>query len=276
MFGTSRQLALGPVATSSLLTSQAIGALQLTDATEYAQAAVLMSFLAGVVQLVLGLLKLGVLANFLAQPVVSGFATASGVMITISQLPSALGVKAKVDQSSTYGIAATVVGALAAGDVNVSALVVALCAIALLWLLRVAKQRLRLRFAVPGALIVVVVATIVSFAADLHARFGTKVLGSVPLTYPNPQPLSLAHASDLVVSGILIAFVGYMEAMGGSAAFAFKHDYKLDSSQEFVALGLAKLVGAFFGSIAVTGGLSRTAVADQVRRQRGRLYVVEI
>ncbi|NOD95254.1 sulfate permease [Ruegeria sp. HKCCD4884] len=267
IFGTSRALAVGPVAVVSLLTASAVGQVAEQGTAGYAVAALTLAFLSGSFLLLLGFLRLGFLANFLSHPVIAGFITASGILIAASQLKHILGVNAH--GHTLLEIVASIAAHL--HEVNWVTLVIGLSATAFLfWARRWLKPGL-LRLGAPAALadiltkagpVAAVVATTVTvWALDL-VEMGVKIVGEVPQSLP---PLTLpVFAPDLLaallVPAILISVIGFVESVSVAQTLAAKKRQRIDPDQELIGLGAANIGAAFTGGYPVTGGFARSVV----------------
>jgi sulfate permease, SulP family len=255
LLGTSRQLAVGPVAIVSLLVAAGVAPLAAGDPERYIQLALLLALMVGVIQLLMGVFRFGFLTNFLSHPVLAGFTSAAAIVIGMSQLRHLLGI----DLPGSHHIH-EVLGALVAefGDVRLPTLAIGVGAIAMLWGLR------RWKPAFPGALLAVALFTGAAWAFGLEER-GVSVVGGVPGGLPTPSlPVFDPSAMlDLLPVALTIAVVGFMESIAVAKVYAARHRYPVNPDRELVALGSANLVGAFFRAFPTTGGFSRTAVNDQ-------------
>lgn len=267
IFGTSRALAVGPVAVVSLLTASAIGQVAETGTAGYAVAALTLAFLSGGFLVILGLLRLGFLANFLSHPVIAGFITASGILIATSQLKHILGV-------SAHGhTLPEMLGSLFAHlrDINWITVLIGVSAAAFLFwvrgnlkplLKRLGTGPLLTDFLAKGGPVVAVVATTVAVWAFNLADQGVKIVGDVPQRLP---PLTIPSLSSdllgaLVVPAILISIIGFVESVSVAQTLAAKKRQRIDPDQELIGLGAANLGAAFTGGFPVTGGFSRSVV----------------
>ncbi|WP_118133224.1 SulP family inorganic anion transporter [Oceanicella sp. SM1341] len=264
LFGTSRTLAVGPVAISSLMTAAACGALFAQGTPEYAGAAVALAALSGVMLLGMGALRLGVLANFLSHPVISGFITASALLIAAGQLRHLLGVQAG---GST---APELVPALLAALPGTSLTTLALGALTiafLLWARRgLAPALRRLGLAERGAtalartgpVIAVALTTLATWALGLDVA----VVGEVPRGLPALAlpPLDPALLTQIAVPALLISVVGYVETVSIAQTLAARRRERIDPDQELIALGAANLGSAVSGAFPVSGGFARSVV----------------
>lgn len=254
-FGSSRQLAVGPVAMVSLLVATGVGAIAEPGSAEYVALAVVLAGMVGVLQLSMGLLRLGVLVSLLSHPVISGFTSAAAIIIGLSQLKHLLGVGLT---SSPHLHELLIDAGSKLGSTHPLTLAIGVSALVILVLLK----RWNPRF--PGALTVVVLGTSATWALGLADR-GVRIVGEVPAGLPAPSlpGLDLGRVGALLPTAIVIALVGFLESISVAKAFARRNRYEVDANQELRGLGLANIVGLFFGAYPVTGGFSRTAVNAQ-------------
>lgn len=252
LLGTSRQLAVGPVAADSLLVGVAVMAMAEQGSDQYAALVLLLCALVGAIQFALGLLRAGRLVSFLSQPVITGFMSATALVIFASQTKYLLGVPIP----STPRLHEWAMGA-ATHITGVHWVTLAIGVVSSLILVVLRKRKSR----VPGALAVVVLGTLVSWLAGFEG-FGVAVVGHVPAGLPGfaLPVLDTAAALSLLPAAFGIALVGYMEAIGVGKEFARKGRYSIDAGQELFAIGACNMLGSCFGGYAVTAGLSRSAV----------------
>jgi len=253
--GTSRQLAVGPVAMVSLLTATGVGAIAASGTDQYLAYAVLLALMVGVIQIAMGLLRLGYLVNFLSHPVLSGFTSAAALIIGLNQLKHLLSVPIPRGHHVHTIVLEAVRGLPSA---NMATLAIGLGAIAAL----VAVKKWAPK--VPGPLIAVGGATLAVWLFGLGGA-GVKLVGDVPPGLPRPalpawDPVAVRQ---LLPIALTISLVGFMESISVAKVFANKHGYRLKPDRELVGLGAANLASAAFGGYAVTGGFSRSAVKDQ-------------
>ena len=254
LFGTSRQLAVGPVAIVSLLTASALAPLVEEGSAGYLAAAALLALMVGVVHIVLGLGRLGFLVNFLSHSVLVGFTAAAAIIIGFSQAKHLLGISTE-RKEHFHETVLEVVDNLA--GTNGPTLVLGLAALATLILLK--------RFApsVPGALVVVVGSIVAVELLELQAR-GVSVVGDIPDALPafGLPDVDGSLVGSLAVTAVVITVVGFMESIAVAKVYARQHRYELDPNSELVGLGAANVAAGLFGGYPVTGGFSRTAVND--------------
>jgi SulP family sulfate permease len=257
LFGTSRQLAVGPVATDSLLVAAilaSLGTVASSGGLSYVALAATLALMVGALQLVMGGLRMGFLANFLSQPVLSGFTSAVALVIALSQAGPLLGLSSPAG-ANPFETAR----AFAAGlpSVHPAAAAVGIGSLIALSALR------RLAPRAPRALIVVAVGTLASALLHLET-LGVPVVGAVPSGLPTVDfsPPDAATATALLPGALTLAFIGFIEAISVGRALAARHRYRIHPNREFTALGLANLAGGLTGGYPITGGFSRSAVND--------------
>jgi sulfate permease, SulP family len=267
LFGTSRTLAVGPVAVVSLMTASAAGAVAAPGTAEYWEAAVTLAALSGVMLVVLGLLRLGFLANLLSHPVISGFISASGILIATSQLKHILGVK--VEGETWPEMLAGLAGAL--GEINLATLAIGIPATAFLfWVRRGLKPALQ-RFgmgaraadmtAKAGPVVAVAVTILAVIGFGLEAK-GVSVVGAIPQGLP-PFALpstDLALIEALWVPALLISVIGFVESVSVAQTLAAKRRQRIVPDQELIGLGASNIASALSGGYPVTGGFARSVV----------------
>ncbi|MBX2876173.1 MAG: solute carrier family 26 protein [Saprospiraceae bacterium] len=262
LLGTSRQLAVGPVAMVSLLTAAGVGSLAVGGTETYIALAITLALFVGLIQFLLGAFRLGFLVNFLSHPVISGFTSAAALIIGLSQLKHLLGVEI-ARSHYVHEIVVEAMGKI--GEINWSTLAIGLGGV----LLIIGAKRLHK--AIPGPLLAVVFGILLVWGMGLQA-LGVKIVGEVPGGLPSfgiPQ-IQIATAQDLLPIALAIALVSFMESIAVAKAIQAKHkDYKVIANQELIALGAANIGGAFLQSYPVTGGFSRTAVNDQAGAKTG-------
>lgn len=267
MFGTSRQLAVGPVAMVSLLTAAGIGALSPETPEHYLVFAFTLALLVGIIQTGMGLLRLGFLVNFLSHPVISGFTSAAAIIIGLSQLKHLLGINLPSSQH-IHEILIAAIGTIQ--GTHPITLGIGVLSIALILLSR------RIHRAMPGALLAMVVGILLVWLLGLDQQ-GVKILGDVPSGLPSlsSPSMSLEVWHKLLPTALTISLVGFMESFAVAKAMQQKHkDYEVDANQELLGLGMANVGAAFFRGFPVTGGFSRTAVNDQAGARTGLASII--
>ncbi len=267
VFGSSRTLAVGPVAVASLMTASSIASLGLTTQTEYLQAAMLLAILSGLFLLILGILRFGFMANFLSHPVVSGFITASGIIIALGQVRHIFGVNADGDNIPELFL--TLGENL--GDTNGATLSVGLFALCFLAAARLWLKAGLAAFGVStftagivtkAAPVMAVVITIVWAGSAGLGDQGVALVGMIPAGLPSLViPFwDMAMVQELIVPAILISVIGYVESVSVGKTLAAKRRQKINLDQELIGLGAANIASAVSGGFPVTGGFSRSVV----------------
>ncbi|MBD3763255.1 MAG: sulfate permease [Rhodobacterales bacterium] len=268
VFGTSRTLAVGPVAVGSLMTAAAVGQLTAQGTPEYYGAAILLAFLSGLMLLGMGLLRLGFLASFLSHPVISGFITASGLIIAAGQVPHLLGIKA-----GGHNLIELLGGILSnLGAINLATLAIGVSATAFLyWARSRMKPWVKARFGLSdqmagvvartGPVMAVALTTLATFALGLDG-LGVAIVGEVPQGLPAPTlpPFDATLWAQIAVPALLISIVGYVETISVAQTLAAKRRQRVDPDQELIALGAANVGSAVSGGFPVTGGFARSVV----------------
>ncbi len=267
LFGSSRHLAVGPVAMVSLLVFTGVSTLAEPGSPEYLSYVLLLTLMIGVLQLGMGLVKMGFLVNFLSHAVISGFTSAAAIVIGLSQLKHLLGVNLSTPKY-THELVWEALRRL--GEVQWITLGIGLGSIALMVLVKRFKV-----VPIPGSMLVVVFSILAVFGLGL-SESGVKIVGEVPSGLPSPSLpyFSWESMQKLLPLALMISFIAYMESIAVAKAIAKKEKYKLDSNQELKGLGLANLVAAFFSSMPVTGGFSRTAVNYQSGARTGMASLI--
>ncbi|CDP51651.1 Sulfate permease [Devosia sp. DBB001] len=267
IFGTSSALAVGPVAVVSLMTAAAIGRLAAQGTADYTSAAIVLALLSGGMLALMGLFRLGFIANFLSHPVISGFITASGIIIATSQIGGLLGIKS--DGHAMPELLASIFANI--GHINYYTLGIGLLSLALLLWIRLDLRNWLERFGVgkgatkiivrSGPVLVIFLTMTLSVAFDLGGK-GVALVGDVPQGLP---VLAVPHFSlDLVealaLPALIISIVGFVESVSVAQTLAAKRRERIEPNQELIALGAANIAAGIGGGYPVTGGFARSVV----------------
>lgn len=267
LLGTSRQLAVGPVAMVSLLTAAGVGALAEGGTEAYLQMAILLALLVGGIQFLLGVFRLGFLVNFLSHPVISGFTSAAALIIGLSQLKHLLGIPL----GRSHHIHEILIEAgQRIGELHWPTFLIGLGGIGLILLVKKVSR------AIPGPLLAVVFGILAVWLFGLSGE-GVKIVGTVPQGLPSFElpAFSWGTTGALMPIALTIALVSFMESIAVAKAIQAKHkNYKVIPNQELIALGLANVGGSFFQAYPTTGGFSRTAVNDQAGARTGLAAII--
>lgn len=270
LFGTSRSLSVGPVAIVALMTAAAIAELALNE-TEAITAAISLALLVGLILFTGGMLRLGFLANFLSHPVVSGFITASAVLIALAQVPGLIGVSAS--GHTLQVLLAGLYEALqpAAGGLHIPTAVLGLTTLLYLFWSRFYLGRLlqRAGIRVTVAQLITRLSPVLAVVASIMAAWfwrldeaGVALVGSVPFSWSMPElpEFSLDLWTKLAGSAGLIAVICFIESVSVARGLAAKKRERIDPDQELVGLGAANLAAGISGGFPVAGGFSRSVI----------------
>jgi SulP family sulfate permease len=255
LFGTSRQMALGPVAIDMLIVAASLGALAQAGTERYVVLAVLLTAMVGVLQMAMGVMQLGFVANLLSRPVIAGLTAAAALIISTSQFGNLLGVELGRSQ---YVHVLLWEAVQHVDETHLLTLGVGAACIALLLALP------RWAPLVPAALVVVVAATLASWGFELDER-GVEVIGSIPTGLPGPEvwASSLSNLNALLPAAVTLALVQFMKNVSLGRVFASRHGYTIDANRELIGMGASNVLGSLFQSIPTSGSFSRSAVNDQ-------------
>ena len=267
VFGTSRVLAVGPVAVVSLMTAAAIGEHAVAGTPEYWAIAITLAFLSGAMLTLMGVLRLGFLANFLSHPVISGFISASGLLIAASQVKTLMGVTAEGE--NFFALVHSLI--LHATNPHMLTLTMGILTTAFLFWARKGlkplllgmglKARLADVLTKTGPVAAIAATTLLTWGFDWQGQ-GVKIVGTVPQGLPPlTMPLwDMALWKELAIPALLISIVGFVESVSVGQTLAAKRRQRIEPDQELVALGAGNLSAAFTGGFPVTGGFARSVV----------------
>ncbi len=269
LIGSSRYLAVGPVAIVSLMVSSTVVMHAEAGSAEYGQIAILLAWEVGALLVLGGLLRFGVLANFLSHSVISGFINASALIIAVSQIEPLLGMQLGHTESFFPMLAEL---ARQFDSVHLPTAAIGIGAIAGLLMMRRPLDVTLRQMKVPervisvatktGALVVVIIGALVVWLGDLSANQGVQIVGDVPAGLP---ALTLPGwdaqlALDLLPGAALIAFVAYLESIAVARSLASKRRERILPNRELVALGFSNLAAGLSGAFPVAGGVGRSGV----------------
>uniref|UniRef100_A0A8C4TKV0 STAS domain-containing protein n=1 Tax=Erpetoichthys calabaricus TaxID=27687 RepID=A0A8C4TKV0_ERPCA len=283
IFGTSKHISVGTFAVMSVmmgsvaeklvaenhfstkhnvtnLTTEDVGALT----EERVEVVVALTFLCGLFQVCMGLARFGFVAIYLSDPVVRGFTTATAIHVMVSQLKYVFGVSPK-RYSGPLSLLYTIVDVcILLPQTNLGPLVVFMISTAVLIIVKQLNNTWhhRLRVPIPGELLMVIVATVVSAYVNLDKRFGVETVGEIPSGLRPPTLPDVTLFKDLYADAFIVAIVGYSMVISLGRAFAGKYHYRVDSNQELLALGLSNIVGGLFQCFAVSCSMSRSLVQE--------------
>jgi high affinity sulfate transporter 1 len=255
LFGTSKQLVMGPDATTAIMTAAAIAPLAGGDPVRYAALAALAAILVGVLALLARVARLGFITDFLSKPILVGYIFGTTLIVIGSQLGKMFGIKLESDQFFRQIV--ELISRLDETHLLTFAIGV-VCMAALLIMRRVNR-------ALPGALFVVVAAILLSAVFDLEAQ-GVAIVGAVPAGLPKVTipAVSLQDIFTLLPAALALTILIYADEVLTARVFAARHGQKIDANQEFIAIGMANIGAGLLTGFPAATSASRTTVADQM------------
>ncbi len=253
LWGSSRHLSTGPAALVSFLVLTALVPLAKPESTEFIALAIILALMIGIIQLLMGIFKLGFIMNFISHSVISGFTTAAAIIIATTQIPSLFGYQVEKHEYvflNFYEILK---------DVPQTHLLTLAIGLTSVFLILLAKKKLSKSF--PSALIIMVIGIFISYLLDFPEK-GVEVIGNVDanLRLPTIPNLSFKQVSALLPSGLIIAVIGFVEGYAISKAISLKSKQKIDVNQELIGQGLGNIASSIFKGYPIAGSFSRTAI----------------
>jgi sulfate permease, SulP family len=266
VFGTSMVLSVGPVAIASLMTGAALAPIAAAGSPEYIAAAALLALLSGIMLFAFGMMRLGMLAQFLSHPVISGFITGAALLIVIGQLRPLLGIQ--VDGHNAIDLLFGIIATL--DDTAPLTASIGIAAILLLGLARLGLSSILVRAGLSERIADLITRltpmVVVIGGAALIALSGwedrVRVVGELPQGLPSMviPAFNLSLIGQLWLPALVIGLVGFVESVAIARGYAVRGDHRIDADSELRGLGAANIASGFSGAFPVTGGLSRTAV----------------
>jgi len=256
LLGTSRQLAIGPVAKVSILVITGVGALAEPGSNRFIQLVFVSCFLAGILQFLMGVFRLGFLMNFISNPVFSGFTSAAALIIGFSQLGNLLGVEL-THSNTIYPVIADLISKF--NHINLPTVIIGVGCILFLMILKKWKSQW------PAELIATVLGIIIVGYFRLD-QSGVDIVGSVASGIPAPALPNFSHLSlwNVLPTALAIALLSFTQSIALAKTMVRRHpEYKVDSNQELFSIGIANIAGSIFHGFPVAGSFSRTAVNDE-------------
>jgi high affinity sulfate transporter 1 len=254
IFGTSRQLFVGPSSTVAILSAATVGGLVASDAATFWEATSWLAIITGAILVILGLARMGWIANFMSQPVLDGFIVGLAITIAVGQLDKMFGIEAE-----GHNVVREFTDILAqVGDWHLATIVVGFVSLAVLFLMH------RFTPKIPAALTVVILAILASAVFGFEEA-GIHIVGEIPSGLP---PIGLPGwpegvlLGELVLGALAIVIVGYAESLAAAKEYARKYGYQVDANQEMIGLGIANLGAGISQGFVVDGSLSKTAAGD--------------
>ena len=269
LLGTSRQVAMGPVAMDSLLVAAGLGTLSIIGVENYIAMALVLAFLVGAIQLLLGVFRMGFLVRFLSKPVISGFTSGAALIIIFSQLKHLLGTNVPESQFFHQQVGNAF---QSLGDTNFYDLAVGIIGIILIVLFKKWDRR------IPGILIVVFLGILAVYLLQLET-YAVHIVGKVPEGLPHFQVpnINLDSLNALWPIALTLALVGYLETVSiGKAMEEKNRTDHINANQELVALGMSNIIGSFFQSYISTASFSRSAINNDSGARTSLASIVSV
>ena len=267
IMGSSRQLAVGPVAMDSLLVATTLNTMAIVDAQHYISLAIFLAFFMGVIQVFLGLIKFGFLVNFLSKPVINGFTSAAAIIIGLSQLNHMLGVE--ISQGNVLQALMQSIWEVRT-EIHLLTLMITLGSVFLIFGIKRFSKK------IPVALVVVTLTTLLTSQLNWN-EMGVSIVGTIPSRLPtfNFQWIAIEKIYLLFPMALTLSLIAFLEAISIAKAIEVKENKEtVDPNQELIALGAANVFGSFFQSYPTTGGFSRTAVNHESGAQTGVAAII--
>ncbi|CAM1344810.1 SulP family inorganic anion transporter [Tenacibaculum amylolyticum] len=253
IFGSSRQVAIGPVAMDSLIVATGVSTIALTGSESYIAIAIFLAFLVGVIQLLMGIFRLGFIVNFLSRPVITGFTSAVALTIGLNQLRNLFGVDF-LQSDQIHILLEDVFSRIT--ELNVHTTLIGLITCAIILILRKVNKK------IPNALVVVTLGILIMYFFGKQFS-DVAIVNSIPSGLPSfsvPE-LDFGLAKDLLSIAFTLVMVGYLETISiGKSLEAHQDEYRIEPNQELIALGLSNIAGSFFKSYPSTSSFSRSAI----------------
>ena len=262
ILGTSRQLAVGPVAIDSLIVASGLGIISISSPEQYILMAISLAFIVGSFQIIMSLFRFSFITSFLSKPIINGFISALAIIIGFGQLKYLLGISLS-QTSLIQNILIDIYNNV--NQINLPTLYLGLSSILIILFFKKYKPKFPIYF------IILILGTFISYIFNLN-KTGIDVVGNIPKGLPEFKTplLNYEIMIDLFSIGITLAILGYIHAISIAKKIEEKHNYyKINTNQELFALGMSNIIGSFFQSYPISGGLSRSAVNDESGAKSG-------
>ncbi|NXX68533.1 S26A3 protein, partial [Spizella passerina] len=277
IFGTSRHISVGPFPVLSLMVGGVVTRLVPDDSTgngnstntsaindERVMVAASVTFLSGVVQLLLGIFQFGFIVIYLSQSLISGFTTAAAIHVLVSQLKFMFQLSVP-GFNVPFGIIYTLESVFSQiTKANVADLVTSLIVLLIVFVVKEMNDRYKekLPAPIPIELLVTILAALISYFVNLEEKFDVAVVGKLEEGFHAPVAPDVGILQNCIGDGISIAIVGFAVAFSVAKVYSIKHDYPIDGNQELIAFGLGNIVGGSFKGFASSTALSRSGVQE--------------
>ena len=259
LLGTSKNLSIGPVAVDMLIIAAGVSLLAEPNTSEYITLTILLTMMAGGMQLIMGSMQLGAVFNFFSRPVIAGFTLAAPLIIAFTQLNNLLGIELPNTQ---YIITIIEEVLLKLGNVHPETVLWGGGAIILLILFKY------FRSSFPASVIILIISIFAAWFWNA-GELGIHLVGEIPAGLPSitiPE-INFKNMRELLPTALTLALVQFMSVASLGRTFAKRHDYVIDANHELVAIGASNFLGSFFHSIPVSGSFSRSAASEQANVQ---------
>ncbi len=256
IFGSSRQVAIGPVAMDSLIVAAGVSTLALTGTDSYIEIAILLALIVGAIQLLMGIFRLGFIVNFLSKPVISGFTSAAAIIIGVNQFRNLLGVDF-IRSNQIRDVAIDIFYNIK--ELHVSTTIIGVTAAIIIIILRKVNKK------IPNALLVVIlgIVAIKYFGTSFE---GVAIIKEIPSGLPSfgvPE-IDIDQLKELLPIALTLVLVGFLETISIGKSLESKQDeYRIRPNQELVALGIGNMVGSLFKAYPSTSSFSRSAINQE-------------
>ncbi|XP_063282296.1 solute carrier family 26 member 6-like [Pelobates fuscus] len=277
IFGTSRHISAGTFAVISVMVGSVTESLVPNDTLvittnesladtggERVAVAASLTFLVGIFQILLGLVQFGFVVTYLSEPLIRGYTTAAAIHVTVSQIKSIFGVSV-AQRSHALSLIYTIVEICSKlPQTNIASLITGLIAICVLFIVKYLNEKYysKIRMPIPMELITLIVATGISYGANLNETYGVDIVGTIPVGIKAPVLPRSDLFPKIVGNAFAIAVVVYAFTISLAKMFAGKHGYTVDNNQELIALGLSNFVGGFFSCFTIGTAMSRSLVQE--------------
>ena len=269
IFGSSRQVAIGPVAMDSLIVATGVSTLALAGSDSYIEIAILLALIVGTIQFVLGIFSLGFIVNFLSRPVITGFTSAVALIIGINQFRNLLGVDF-IQSDQIHELIQDIW--LKISFYNLPTTIIGMIAVAIIFVFRKIDKR------IPSALIVVVLGIVIMkfFGKNLT---DVSIVKNIPSGLPSfgIPTIELEQIRELFPIALTLVMVGYLETISIGKSQETKQDvYKVRPNQELIALGLSNIFGSFFKAYPTASSFSRSAINQESGAKTGLAAIISV
>ena len=269
IFGSSRQVAIGPVAMDSLIVAAGVSTLALTGTDSYIEIAILLALMVGAIQLLMGVFRLGFIVNFLSKPVISGFTSAAALIIGVNQFRNLLGVDFTRSNQIQY-VAIDIWKNIT--ELNTSTTIIGVSAAIIIIILRKINKK------IPNALIVVIlgIVAVKYFGSSFKS---VAIIKDVPSGLPSfgvPE-IDIDQLKELIPIALTLVLVGFLETISIGKSLESKQDeYRIRPNQELVALGVGNMVGSLFKAYPSTSSFSRSAINQESGATTGMAALISV